>query len=122
MNGRADLLDVGIAGRVRRDAGPIPRLGVQVDEELHSFFNEEAREMSAFLYGRRLYEVMADYWPNAEDDPNATPSMLEFARIWKPGQRSCSRTPSSASTGIAGWFAATRWRRSLDSRPSRDST
>jgi hypothetical protein len=95
---------------------------VQVDEELHSFFNEEAREMSAFLYGRRLYEVMADYWPNAEDDPNATPSMLEFARIWKPGQRSCSRTPSSASTGIAGWFATTRWRRSLDSRPSRDST
>jgi len=57
---------------------------VQVDEELHSFFNDEAREMSAFLYGRRLYEVMVDYWPTAEDDPNATPSMLEFARIWRP--------------------------------------
>lgn len=57
---------------------------IEVDEELHSFFNDEAREMSAFLYGRRLYEVMTDYWPTAEDDPNATPSMLEFARIWKP--------------------------------------
>jgi dihydrofolate reductase len=32
---------------------------VQVDEELHSFFNEEGRSMSAFLYGRRLYELMA---------------------------------------------------------------
>jgi dihydrofolate reductase len=56
---------------------------VLVDEELHSLFNDEAREMSAFLYGRRLYEVMVDYWPTAETDPSATPAMLEFARIWK---------------------------------------
>ena len=54
-----------------------------IDEELHSFFNAEAREMSAFLYGRRLYELMAAYWPTAEDDPSATPAMLEFARIWR---------------------------------------
>jgi hypothetical protein len=56
---------------------------VQVDEELHSFFNDEAREMSAFLYGRRLYELMVDYWPTAENDPSTTPAMLEFARVWK---------------------------------------
>jgi dihydrofolate reductase len=56
---------------------------VLIDEELHSFFNDEAREMSAFLYGRRLYELMVDYWPTAESDPSATPAMLDFARIWK---------------------------------------
>ena len=56
---------------------------VLVDEELHSFFNDEAREMSAFLYGRRLYELMVSYWPTAETDPSATPAMLEFARIWQ---------------------------------------
>jgi dihydrofolate reductase len=56
---------------------------VQVDDELHTFFNDEAREASAFLYGRRLYELMTDYWPTAENDPSATPAMLEFARIWK---------------------------------------
>jgi dihydrofolate reductase len=56
---------------------------VLIDEELHSFFNDEAREASAFLYGRRLYELMIDYWPTAETDPSATPAMLEFARIWK---------------------------------------
>ena len=55
---------------------------VQIDEELHSFFNEEAREMSAFLYGRRLYELMVGYWPTAETDPSATPAMREFGRIW----------------------------------------
>jgi dihydrofolate reductase len=56
---------------------------VLVDEELHSFFDDEAREMSAFLYGRRLYELMVDYWPTAETDPAATPAMLEFAQIWR---------------------------------------
>jgi dihydrofolate reductase len=56
---------------------------VQVDEELHTVFNDEAREMSAFLYGRRLYELMTEYWPTAETDLAATPAMVEFARIWK---------------------------------------
>jgi dihydrofolate reductase len=56
---------------------------VLVDEELHSFFNDEARAMSAFLYGRRLYQLMVDYWPTAATDPAATPAELEFARIWK---------------------------------------
>jgi dihydrofolate reductase len=56
---------------------------VLVDEELHAVFNDEARAMSAFLYGRRMYELMAGYWPSAETDPSASPAMLEFARIWK---------------------------------------
>src|SRR3989442_6734743 len=56
---------------------------VQVDEELHSVFNDEARAMSAFLYGRRMYEIMAGDWPTAEADPSATPAMVEFARIWR---------------------------------------
>ena len=55
---------------------------VLVDDELHAFFNDEARAMSAFLYGRRMYELMVDYWPTAETDPSATPVMREFARIW----------------------------------------
>jgi dihydrofolate reductase len=53
-----------------------------VDEELHSWFNAQAREMDASLYGRRMYELMAAYWPTAESDPSAT--QAEYARIWKP--------------------------------------
>ena len=56
---------------------------VRVDEELHTLFNEEARSMSAFIYGTRMYELMAAYWPTAEADPTATPAMREFARIWR---------------------------------------
>lgn len=55
-----------------------------VDEELHGWFNDRAREVDASIYGRRMYELMAGYWPTAESDASATPAMLEFARIWKP--------------------------------------
>jgi dihydrofolate reductase len=53
-----------------------------VDEELHTWFNDRSREAEAFLHGRRVYELMAAYWPTAETDPTATDYMLEFARIW----------------------------------------
>ena len=55
-----------------------------VDDELHAWFNDQTRGLQATLYGRRLYEVMAGYWPTAEDDPEATDVERDFARIWKP--------------------------------------
>ncbi len=55
-----------------------------VDDELHTWFNDQTRTLDASLYGRRMYEVMAGYWPTGEDDPSATDVMREFARIWKP--------------------------------------
>jgi dihydrofolate reductase len=56
---------------------------VIIDEELHSFANAEAREAGAFLYGRRLYENMAAFWPTAETLPNMPGYVFDFARIWK---------------------------------------
>ena len=38
--------------------------------------------MSAFLNGRVNHELMASVWPTADRDPDSTPEMLEFARIW----------------------------------------
>jgi dihydrofolate reductase len=55
-----------------------------VDDEVHSWFNDQTRALEASLYGRRMYELMAGYWPSAENDPTANDVMLEFARIWKP--------------------------------------
>ncbi len=52
------------------------------DEELHRFHNQQAREVGAHLYGRRLYEEMA-YWETADDRASAPEHELEFARIWK---------------------------------------
>jgi dihydrofolate reductase len=53
-----------------------------VDDETHAYFNEQLRGVDASLYGRRLYETMAAYWPTGEADPDATDTMREFARIW----------------------------------------
>jgi dihydrofolate reductase len=53
------------------------------DEELHRFWNDQARETGIFLYGRRLYELMADFWPTADADPSAPEYVVEFARIWR---------------------------------------
>jgi dihydrofolate reductase len=56
---------------------------VLIDEELHTFANDEARDSGVFLYGRRLYENMSAYWPTADADPSIPQYMLDFARIWK---------------------------------------
>ena len=55
----------------------------RVDEELHSFFNQLLARSSAFLEGRVTYEMMEAYWPTADQDPDAPPSMVEFAGIWR---------------------------------------
>ena len=55
-----------------------------VDDELHTWFNDETRSLDATLYGRRLYEVMAAHWPTAEENPSSTETEREFARIWNP--------------------------------------
>lgn len=52
------------------------------DEELHTWFNDRERETDVSIYGRRLYELMAAFWPTAASDPTATDYMLDFARIW----------------------------------------
>jgi dihydrofolate reductase len=53
-----------------------------VDDELHTWFNDQARELDASLYGRRMYELMAAYWPTAQADPQATDTERDFGRIW----------------------------------------
>ncbi len=30
-----------------------------------------------------MYELMADFWPTADQDPSSTPPMVEYARIWR---------------------------------------
>src|SRR5207244_3017365 len=89
---------VRVARRLRQHGRP-SLAWVHVDEELHGFFNEEAREVSAFVYGRRLCELMVDSWPTAEHDPDATPAEVDFARIW----RDKPKIVVSRSLEVVGW-------------------
>lgn len=76
------LLNVSLDGYIATpDGSPA---WATVDDEIHAWFNEQMRSMEAALYGRRMYETMAAYWPTGEDDPDATETTREFARIWNP--------------------------------------
>ncbi|MCX4577214.1 dihydrofolate reductase family protein [Streptomyces sp. NBC_01571] len=55
----------------------------RVDEELHRHFNEEISRFGALLDGRVTHELMAAYWPTADQDPAGTPTEAEFAGIWR---------------------------------------
>jgi len=54
-----------------------------VDEELHAEMNRSMAGAGVFLDGRVSYELMADFWPTADLGPAATPTVVEFARIWR---------------------------------------
>jgi dihydrofolate reductase len=54
-----------------------------VDDELHRHFNGWMAKTGGFLEGRVTYELMAGFWPTADRDPTAGPTIIEFARIWR---------------------------------------
>ena len=56
------------------------------DEEVHAFVNDLERPVGTYLFGRRMYEVMA-VW---ETDPalgDQSPSMRDYARIWQAADK-----------------------------------
>jgi dihydrofolate reductase len=55
-----------------------------VEEELNTFFVEELRSAAMFLYGRTVYDMMAGFWPTADEDPAGRANQIAYAKIWKP--------------------------------------
>lgn len=70
----------------------------RVDDELHQYMNDTLREAGGFLSGRVLYELMADFWPTADQDPEASPVMVEFAGIWRDMPKTCTRARCGTRT------------------------
>jgi dihydrofolate reductase len=55
------------------------------DDELHQFHNDRYREIEVSLHGRRLYQLMAEYWPHVPED--APQIQREFGRLWTDKQK-----------------------------------
>ena len=53
------------------------------DPELHKHFNDLEGSFDVDLYGRRMYELMAGFWPTADERPDAPDYVVEYARIWR---------------------------------------
>ena len=54
-----------------------------VDDEVHRAFNEQDAAVAVSINGRRIWEVMASYWPTADQNPDASEVEVEYARIWQ---------------------------------------
>jgi dihydrofolate reductase len=73
-------MNVSLDGYIEDESGSI-EFSVP-DDEVHRAANEQTAQLSAFLFGRRLYEEMEGYWPTAESAEQLTPTEAEFARIY----------------------------------------
>ena len=68
------------------------------DEEVHAFVNDLQRPIGTYLFGRRMYEVMA-IWETMPTSGDAHPVEQDFARIWQAADKIVySRTLMKAST------------------------
>ena len=67
------------------------------DEEVHSFVNELERPVGTYLFGRRLYEVMA-VWETMPVNDEPQP-IRDFAEIWRAADKVVySKTLQTVST------------------------
>jgi dihydrofolate reductase len=83
------------------------------DEEVHAFVNDLERAVGTYLYGRRMYEVMA-YWETAHTGADQTPVARDYAAIWQAADKVVySKTLDTVST------ARTRIERDFDSEAAR---
>jgi dihydrofolate reductase len=83
------------------------------DEEVHRFVNDLERPVGTYLYGRRMYEVMAPW----ETDPTLADQSLvmrDFAELWQAADKVVySKTLETVST------ARTRIERNFDPEAAR---
>lgn len=78
------------------------------DEEVHRFVNDLERPIGTYLYGRRLYEVMAG-WEHSETLGDRSPVTRDFAVLWQAAEKVVySTTLESVTT------ARTRIERAFD--------
>ena len=73
------------------------------DEEVHNLVNDLERPVGTYLYGRRMYEVMA-YWETANTVADQPSFVRDFAEIWQAADKivysKTLKTVSSARTRI----------------------
>jgi dihydrofolate reductase len=78
------------------------------DDEVHAWINDLERSIGTYLYGRRLYEVMAS-WETMGRQPDEPPAHRDFAEIWRSADKIVFSKTLEAVTS-----ARTRIERSFD--------
>ncbi|KAF2328193.1 dihydrofolate reductase family protein [Flavobacterium daemonense] len=66
-------------------AGPNGEMNwINVDEEIFDFVGKRISQTDTALYGRKTYQMMENYWPNAGNKPDASNHDIEHSK-WYNG-------------------------------------
>jgi dihydrofolate reductase len=91
------------------------------DEEVHAFVNELQRPIGTYLYGRRLYDVMAP-WETMGVDPDEPEVVRDFAQVWRAAEKvvysSTLTAPTTPRTRLERSFDPAAVRRLVDESPA----
>ena len=81
-------------------AAPGDDIGWSVpSDELFQWWSDRVGSTGLALYGRKLWETMSSHWPTADQQPDATPAQIEFARRWRDMPKVVF---SSTTSGVDG--------------------
>jgi dihydrofolate reductase len=70
------------------------------DEELLEHYAHLLQDVDVLVYGRKTYQLMVPYWPDAAKDPSSTKAEVEFARAFVSSKKVVfSRSLDSAEDG-----------------------
>ena len=56
------------------------------DDDVFASITELMRSAGTYLYGRRMYETMA-VWETMDAQPDLSPAMVDYARIWQAAEK-----------------------------------
>lgn len=76
-----------------------------VDKEFDSFAGEFITQFDAALFGRITYDLFADYWPTAVDDPNTSPEDRAIAKALND----MTKIVVSSTEPKTGWQGTEWW-------------
>jgi dihydrofolate reductase len=80
------------------------------DEQVHAAVNDLERPNSTYLYGRRLYDVMA-VWETMDVSSGESAAAADYAQLWQAADKvvfsRTLETPTTARTRIERSFDAT---------------
>ncbi|WP_318200293.1 dihydrofolate reductase family protein [Streptomyces sp. SCL15-4] len=81
-------------------AAPGDDIGWSVpSDELFRFWSDRLQATDLTLYGRKLWQTMSSYWPTGDQQPDATPAEIEYARRW----RDMPKVVFSSTIDEVGW-------------------
>jgi dihydrofolate reductase len=91
-----------------------------VKKDLTEYFLRRLDGSAMFLYGRKVYDGMAAYWPTAGEDPSSDSFHVAFSKLWKATPKAVLSRSLTAAEWDTTVLAGIEQVRELKSRTAGD--